>query len=84
MWSPSTDFSYGFASGVSLFLLVELIRCIRMACTRKKDETKTITNEIATYPPQHGPIIPYPYLSQPSAPPAPTLPPSYMIPPSYY
>jgi hypothetical protein len=27
-----TDFAYGFGAGISFFLLVEIVRCLRMAC----------------------------------------------------
>jgi hypothetical protein len=37
MWQPSTDFSYGFAAGISFFLLVEIVRCIRTRCCKNSE-----------------------------------------------
>jgi len=37
MWAPSTDFSYGFGAGISFFIVIEVIRCIREACCKKQE-----------------------------------------------
>ena len=51
MWQPSADFSYGFGAGVSFFLLIEIIRCVRAACCNKKE----------TPPPPTSPTVPTPF-----------------------
>ena len=50
MWSPTMDFAYGFATGISFFLLVEIVRCVRVACQEKKS--------LAVVPPLYVPSAP--------------------------
>lgn len=54
MWAPSTDFSYGFGAGVSFFLLIEIIRCVRAACCNKNETSPTSA-------PPTSPTVPPPY-----------------------
>jgi hypothetical protein len=50
MWEPSTDFSYGFASGISFFLIIEIIRCIRTSCCHRNNTPSTNINHNQTLP----------------------------------
>jgi hypothetical protein len=54
MWEPSTDFSYGFASGISFFLIIEMIRCVRASCcNRNNNNTQSNNTQPSIITPQY-------------------------------
>lgn len=64
MWQPSTDFSYGFGAGVSFFLLVEMIRCIRIACCKPKQSESQTESSTDNVPPSYNVPIGLPVIAR--------------------
>ena len=63
MWEPSTDFAYGFGAGVSFFLLIEIVRCIRVACC-KSQSPESQTESTGHLPPSYNVPIGLPVIAK--------------------